>query len=402
MKHDWRKERDKIIGLGEDSLKKSYYPKLQEKISELQAAYENLQTIYDSIADGIFIHDDFGKILSVNQRAREIFEIDEDNYELYNIYDLSSSTMNLNDLEPLWKNVLAGESATLQWTGKTVKTKMDIFVQVTLNKSIWYGRKVIVAVVRDFRERKKYEQALFDAKEKAEESDKLKSAFLANVSHEIRTPMNAILGFTALLKRPKLSGKNQEKYIDIIHNSGKRMLNTIDDIMEISKIDSGQVKVNYEEGDLNKLMQYYHDFFKPEADRKGLRLECKNTNLTESVPIKTDLHMFDSIMVNLLKNAIKYTDKGYVKFFCECCPPKNPKSFCFTISDSGIGIPEDRVDAIFHRFVQADIEDRKAYEGMGLGLSIAKHYVDTLGGKISVESVPEKGSTFKFVLPQRG
>lgn len=233
------------------------------------------------------------------------------------------------------------------------------------------------------------------AKDKAEESDKLKSAFLANMSHEIRTPMNGIMGFTDLLANPHNTDEQKHKYIEIIRKSGNRMLNTINDLMDISMIEAGQMKVNISDVDINEQCRTIHHFFTPEAEKKGIQLVCVKELDVANTMVKTDLEKLYAIISNLTKNAIKYSHSGKIEIGCEL---KN-QFIEIWVADTGIGIPLNRQKAIFDRFVQADIEDKGAYEGSGLGLSISKAYVEMLGGNIKLESSENNGSTFTFSIP---
>jgi len=257
----------------------------------------------------------------------------------------------------------------------------------------------ILAVTRDITERKKYESELLIAKEKAEESDRLKSAFLANMSHEIRTPMNGILGFSNLLSEPGLESEEQQAYIKIIQKSGARMLNILSEIVEISKIESGAIDLQIKQVNIIKKMESVFEIFKPEATVKSINLTLKNSYQLSEPILNTDEGKFDSILTNLVKNAIKYSDEGSIEF------GYNPKEIDgkaileFYVKDTGIGIRKDKQDAIFDRFIQADIEDVKARQGAGLGLTIVKSYVEMLGGKVWVESEMGIGSTFYFTLP---
>ena len=238
---------------------------------------------------------------------------------------------------------------------------------------------------------------LIAAREKAEEGDKLKSAFLANMSHEIRTPMNGILGFAELLKKPHLTGNEQQKYIRIIEKSGARMLSIINDIIDISKIEAGLVNLDIKKTNVNDQIEYIYTFFKPEVEDKGMKLLYKKTLSAQESIIKTDGEKVYAILTNLVKNAIKYSKDGKIEIGCK----KKDENLEFYVKDTGIGIPKERHEAIFERFIQADIADKMAHQGAGLGLSITKAYVEMLGGKIWLESKKEIGSTFYFTLPYR-
>jgi len=188
------------------------------------------------------------------------------------------------------------------------------------------------------------------------------------MSHEIRTPMNGILGFTDLLSNPILSGNEKEKYINIIKKSGDRMLNTVNDIIDVSKIDAGQVEITKFIVNINKEIETQYDFFKGEASTKGIRFNLINELPIQESFILTDKVKLNSIITNLIKNAIKYTDKGSIEIYSG----KKEAMFEFKIKDTGIGIPEDRIESIFNRFEQADITDAHARQGSGLGLSITR------------------------------
>jgi PAS domain S-box-containing protein len=244
-------------------------------------------------------------------------------------------------------------------------------------------------------EKEKRAIELIIAKEKAEESDRLKSAFLTNMSHEIRTPMNGILVFAELLKEPNLSSDDQQDFIQTIQISGERMLDTINSIVDISKIESGLMKVDIKETNINEKIEFAYKFFKPEVEIKGLQFLFKNGLPTKEAIIKTDNEKVYGILINLIKNAIKFTNAGSIEFGYE----KKGEYLEFFIKDSGIGIPENQKEMIFERFRQGSESFNRGYEGSGLGLSIAKSYVEMLGGKIWVESEEGKGSIFYFTIP---
>ena len=220
------------------------------------------------------------------------------------------------------------------------------------------------------------------------------------MSHEIRTPMNGILGFSELLKTPGITGAKQHEYIDIIGKSGRRMLNIIDDIVDISKIEAGLMHTEMRVANINEQIEYIHSLIKPETEAKGIKLSFKNGLDSEEAAIRTDQEKLFTILANLVKNALKYTEKGTIEFGYSLIGSKaKSKELLFYVKDTGRGIPKDRQEAIFERFIQADIRDKMARQGAGLGLTIAKSYVEMLGGKIWVESEEDMGSVFYFTLP---
>jgi signal transduction histidine kinase len=233
------------------------------------------------------------------------------------------------------------------------------------------------------------------ALEKAEESDRLKSAFLINLSHEIRTPLNGILGFTEILKEPNLTSDELQDFIQIIQISGARMLNTINNIVDVSKIETGLIQVDINEANINEKMEFTYKFFKPEAHIKGIQFLYKNGLPSKEANIKTDNEKVYGILTNLVKNAIKFTYKGSIEIGYE----KKGNYLEFFVKDTGIGIPDKQLQVIFERFRQGSESHNRGYEGSGLGLSIAKSYVEMLGGKLWLESEEGKGSTFYFTIP---
>ncbi len=241
----------------------------------------------------------------------------------------------------------------------------------------------------------KINRELIKAKEKAEESDRLKTAFLANMSHEIRTPMNGIIGFTDLLKEPRLSGEEQRAYIDIIQQSGFRMLNIINDLVDIARIEAGQVEIKIEDTCINHLLDDIYAFFLPETEKKELSFTCKKGLSDDDSYVKTDATKLNQILSNLIKNAVKFTRKGgiYLGYVIQ------HNQIEFYVKDTGIGITAALKDKIFERFRRGDISDTTEFEGAGLGLSITRAFVELLGGKIWLESFPNKGTTFFFSLP---
>lgn len=253
----------------------------------------------------------------------------------------------------------------------------------------------LVGIAQDITDRKLIEKQLVRAKEKAEESDRLKTAFLANMSHEIRTPMNGILGFTGLLKEHGLTSKNKELYIGIIEKSGTRMLNIINDIISISKVESGQMEICISKTNVNEQIEFIFSFFKPEIENKGIKFLFKKLKDPKEAIINTDREKIYAILTNLVKNAIKFTTEGTIDLGFD----KKDNHLEFYVKDSGAGILDEQKGIIFERFRQGSDSLIRNYEGAGLGLSISKAYVELLGGKIWVESEIGVGSTFRFTIP---
>lgn len=239
-------------------------------------------------------------------------------------------------------------------------------------------------------------QELQLAIERAEKSDHLKSAFLANMSHEIRTPMNSILGFSDLLKESKLTSDKQHQYIAVIEQSGKRMLNIINDILIISKIESGTVDIHNAEFNINEQIESVYALFKDEIATKGVEFSYINSLPDSEAIIKSDGEKIYAVLLNLVKNAIKFTCKGAITVGYNLKKDTEFTELEFFVKDTGEGVRNEQKDLIFERFRQGSESLTRNYEGAGLGLPISKAFVEMLGGKIWVESKTENlfpGST---------
>jgi|NGEPerStandDraft_6_1074524.scaffolds.fasta_scaffold05945_2 PAS domain S-box-containing protein len=252
-----------------------------------------------------------------------------------------------------------------------------------------------VGTITDITELKKLERNLILAKEKAEESDRLKTAFLHNISHEIRTPMNAIVGFSSLLGEPDITHEEQISFINTVQQSSNHLLSIITDIINISNIEANIIKINNRQIDINSKMRSLYNQFLQVAKGKNLSLSCELTLSDEKSIILTDGTKLSEIMSNLISNALKFTEHGSIKFGYT---PED--SFIrFYVYDTGIGIPSDKHTKIFDRFYQIDNSVTRIYEGTGLGLTICKSYVELLGGKIWLTSETGNGSVFYFTIP---
>jgi PAS domain S-box-containing protein len=284
-------------------------------------------------------------------------------------------------------------------------TSDDSIKYVLANGIISKNSEKCMLTLTDITKQKQTEYELTKAREKAEESERLKSAFLANMSHEIRTPMNGILGFTELLKDHQLQGEEQQKYIGIIEKSGTRLLNIINNIISLSKIESHQIDVLFTDTNVNEQIEFIYQFFEPEAEQKNLQLKFQNALPVNDAYISTDMEKLYAVLTNLVKNAIKFTQTGYIEFGYTV----KDNFLEFFVKDSGPGIPDAQKEIIFERFRQGSEALTRNYEGAGLGLAISKAYVEMLGGKIWVTNNPDvvsvngnrlnTGSIFYFTLP---
>jgi signal transduction histidine kinase/CheY-like chemotaxis protein len=365
--------------------------------SELQLSLEFNQSLLKTIPFGMDIVDENGSILflsdSFKQRFGEI-GIGKKCWEMYR--DDQKQCLGC----PLHWGIHVGETKKYE-TSDVLGGKV---FEISHTGMIFNGKKALLEIFIDVTERKQAELELISAKEQAQESDRLKSSFLANMSHEIRTPMNGILGFAELLKEPDITNEEQLEFIGIIEKSGLRMLNIINDIISISKIESGLMNVFLSETNINEQIEYLFTFFKPEVQKKGMQLTFRNGLEKKAAIITTDREKVYAILTNLVKNAIKYSDTGSIEFGYDlvgtpCMASLQGNTLQFYVKDTGIGIPKEKHKSIFERFVQADTGNKRAYEGAGLGLAITKAYVEMLGGKIWVESEVRKGSVFYFTLP---
>ncbi|GEM_PF-830805 len=289
-----------------------------------------------------------------------------------------------------------------EWQGESKAKRADgSFFDVLLCSSMVTDKNgkaiCIQASIIDNTDRKAWEKELIQAKEKAEESNRLKTAFLSNISHEIRTPMSGILGFVQLLQTSDLSDKEKDEYFKSVNLSGKRLIETLNDIIEISRIESGELEIQENETDISEIIQFIRETYKPQAVEKNLQFRINTPPESSNHRFITDVYRLRRILSNLVKNAIKYTDEGSVELGASI----EEDQVCFFVKDTGRGISADRTEAIFDRFVQADLNLTREHEGAGLGLSISKAYVEQLGGKILIKSKEKEGSTFSFSIPYK-
>jgi PAS domain S-box-containing protein len=373
----------------------------QKRIKEaLLQSKEKLRNIFRSSPDPIVLTSLAGTVIDRNEAALELFKFPGDGRE----QDVSC----LRFVSPTDQKRARGFMKTIINKGH-IKNKTLSLVKYNGNHfiaevsaSLLRNREAqpanLIIIIKDITERLLYERKLKEARLRAIESDKLKTAFLANMSHEIRTPMNAIIGFSKLLSSRQANEADNTEYIEIIKNAGNTLLNLIDDIIDFAKIEAGEVRINQTECNVDKIMKELHSFFEKELVRNkkdSIDLLLKIPDPQNELIILTDQNRFRQIFSNLLSNAMKFTKKGRIEFGYLI----EGNEITFYVSDSGIGIPEDKHKIIFERFRQAEFNYSKKTGGTGLGLAISQNLVKLLGGRIMVDSKKGEGSVFSFNLP---
>lgn len=365
----------------------------QQLIIDLEENKHRYQVLLEAIPDLFFIIDKDGIYVDFVFKASDALQIKPEDIIGNSIFEVGFSEKMSSKIFQCIQNCIESDSIetieyALEIEGSSAMFEMRI---VKLNDHS------VISLARDITKRKVAEIRMEEAKAKAEESDRLKTAFLANISHEIRTPMNAIIGFSRMIGSAEFDEEEKSKFIDIIITNGKLLLSLINDMISLSKIESNTLVVKKSPYKVNDMMvSLYKEFVYDVEDKKNIRvkLSCENSN--PKFTVVTDPSLLHAVMQKLIDNAAKFTEQGEIEFGYRIVESDRIEFF---VRDTGIGIAEQDIDRIFERFHQLDNRTIRAYEGTGLGLSIAQHYVRLLDGNLQVKSKPGKGSVFSFSIP---
>ncbi|MGD9158500.1 MAG: ATP-binding protein [Desulfobacteraceae bacterium] len=386
---------------------------VEKALKESELKYRNL---VERANDGIVILQD-GLIKYANPSAVELSGEEEKDF-IGQPFTQYLHPDERGKIEELYRRRLSGKVPdNIYETIFLRKDRENIFAEVNASRTIYLDQPADQVIIRDISERRRAQEELkkaYDqlelkvaertselaiAKERAEESDRLKSAFLASMSHELRTPLNSIIGFTGIILQELVGPLNEEqsKQLGMVQDSAHHLLSLINDVLDLSKIEAGQLNVASEKFNIGDIINTVIKTVSPMAEKKGLLLETNISPLTSD--IRSDKRRVEQILLNLVNNSIKFTEKGNIKISCE----SDGEWIITSIKDTGIGIaPEDR-NKLFRAFQQIETGLARRFEGTGLGLSICKKLVRLLGGEISAHSNgPGKGSVFTFTLPAGG
>jgi PAS domain S-box-containing protein len=374
----------------------------ERKQMEEKLAWEQylIHTLLDNIPDYIYFKDLESRFIRINKALANVFGIEDPIMALgksdFDFFKTEHSQEAFNDEQKIIQTgvPIIGKEEMEVWFDRPSTWVSTTKMPLRNTKGETIGT---FGISRDITEMKKIRDDLLKAKEMAEESDRLKTAFLHNISHEIRTPLNAIIGFSSIIGNSELPAEKRREFMNIINVSNDQLLSIISGILALATLDAGQEQVLEKETDINELLRSVYDQFSINLSNSEVVLSYHPELPDESSIIYTDSVKLMQILINLIGNALKFTHKGYVRFGYRIVDD----TIQFFVEDSGIGIPEDAHDLIFERFRQADNSSTRKYGGTGLGLALSKGYAELLGGNIELFSKPGQGSIFTIKLPYK-
>jgi len=377
---------------------------LTDSLQALHRERETLEVLLETMPFCIFFTDRHHRYIRVNRMMAKLLRVSGSD-------QAAGKTNKVFFTKRVARKMIEEDRAILE-TGKPIVNKIVYFEDSGV-EGFWMEKNkipirdergvitMIMGIFKDVSNLMQIENELKQARDRAEESDRLKTSFLANMSHEIRTPMNGIIGFANLLRDPGLSEEKKDLFLKHIDHSSGQLLNIIDDIIDISKIESGQMKISNKPVRINGILDeiystFFHSIRGDAPGEKKVAFNLKKGNESKDFTIVADDYRLSQIFNNLIGNAIKFTKEGHITFGYSL---KNNRHVVFFVSDSGIGIPNNKIKLIFDRFGQVNQERSLQHSGTGLGLPISKSLVDLMGGEMWVESNVGKGTTFYFTLP---
>lgn len=371
------------------------YKKMEAKVA---ASEEEFRSLFESIPIGISIKEvitdennkpvDF-RYVKVNPEFEAFTGVREKDLVGHTFKELYPNFTN-DLLQSYFKTASTGETTSYEGL-MGYANKHQKIVSFTINDTL------ICTAITDITEHVNYERNLRIAVDKAKESERIKTNFLANMSHELRTPLNAVIGFSELLKETQLDD-DQHEYLGYIDNGGHRMLNIVNELLAVAELgEKKEVELNYTEININERLHFLSNLFHNNAVQKGLEISIECPNPDSHAYLITDEKKWQNTLISLIDNAVKFTKSGSVRVGYSA----EAESILIFVKDTGIGIPKDKQGLIFDNFFQVESELNRTYEGVGLGLSVSKGYVNQLGGEMWVESEEGIGSTFYFTLPTK-
>ncbi|MBN1596717.1 MAG: response regulator [Bacteroidales bacterium] len=378
------------------------FQELQDTNRKIVNEKNRYLTIFESLFAPIILLDDHNKIVNFNLAASRLFTDIKIAGTLY--YNKEQASEALQIVEDKLNELVKSNNELLKFETYINTNVGERYFQVLLKKMLDVSEKFkgTIIMLDDLTNRIETEKHLQIAKVKAEEADRLKTAFLANMSHEIRTPMNAIIGFTELLISSSYNKKERKDYLNLIRKSSADLLNIIEDIIDVAKIESKQIRIKYKICNpfdiLQDLQAVYYETLRRYGTNDDVELIIKVKQEERNITLYTDCERLKQVMTNLLNNAAKFTSKGFIEFGYKVV---NQANIFFFVRDTGRGVPPGMKDKIFDRFVQVEKHNDTNCGGAGLGLAICKNIINLMGGKIWVESEEGKGSVFYFQLPIR-
>lgn len=368
---------------------------LKSSDTRYHAVFENANDCIMLLKDDI--------IIDINNKGCEIFGYSRDEMikkssdEFNPSADILDNSM-LENQKGFLAKVLEGEPQRFEWVHQK-KDGTNFYSEISLTKLDGNEDYNVLAIIRDITTRKDYEKSLIDANKKSEESNRMKSLSLASMSHELRTPLNSIIGFSDLLLDDDTTEDEKEMFSKLIQTAGRSLMQLIADIVDISKIEAGEVTIQKEIFNVNSFLQEVLLTFKQEKEKRGkanIELKLVLSDQATELKIETDTHRLRQVFNNLITNSLKFIDEGFIEFGYSSVTPDNIQ---FYVKDTGVGIGSDKKERIFEQYGQDEDTYNRNTEGTGLGLAISKSFVELLGGSIWVDSELDEGSTFYFTIP---